>query len=192
LVPIGVLALTAVLVVGLVQAGDEGGDAKEATPRSFDLPAALGRLRGAPAPLASLHAQASDLLGGGRSAFERRVRALDGTPVVVNKWASWCGPCRFEFPFFQQLATDRGKEIAFVGLNSGDKTAAAKRFLGEYPLPFPSYEDPDEDIARALRAPTNYPVTIFLDRRGEIAKIHQGAYPSERALAEDVQRHARP
>ena len=52
---------------------------------------------------------------GGTDAFRRQLAALRGYPVVVNKWASWCGPCRFEFPFFQRLVTKRGKQVAFLG-----------------------------------------------------------------------------
>ncbi|MGH2996835.1 MAG: TlpA family protein disulfide reductase [Gaiellaceae bacterium] len=186
LIVLVVLGLTAVLAIGITQAGS---DEEVPASRPFDLDAALASLEGAPAPLASLHEQSSALLGGGDDAFEQRLRTLEGSPVVVNKWASWCGPCRFEFPFFQELATERGKQVAFLGLNSGDKTAAAERFLRRYPVPFPSYEDPDEKIARKLRAPTNYPVTIFIDDEGEIALVHQGAYRDKGALAADIDRY---
>jgi cytochrome c biogenesis protein CcmG, thiol:disulfide interchange protein DsbE len=185
---LGVVILTGVLVVGLSQAGDKGGD--PAAPEApFDLATAKRELAGAPAPLAALHAQSGELLGGGVPAFERRLAELKGHPVVINKWASWCNPCRAEFPAFQQLATERGKEVAFLGLNAGDSEQPARKFLGQYPVPFPSYEDPDEKIARELKAPANYPITLFLDARGKTAFIHQGGYTSEQQLAADVERY---
>jgi len=180
--------LTAVLVVGLKQAG---GSSDDAAPRAarFDLSAARKRLAGSPAPLAALHAQSAQLLDGGVPAFERRLAALKGTPVVVNKWASWCSPCRAEFPVFQRVATDRGREIAFLGVNAGDSTGPARQFLAQYPVPFPSYVDPDEKIARAIKAPANYPITVFVDARGKTAFIHQGGYSSERQLVADIDRY---
>ena len=180
------VALVAVLVIGLTQAGGsgapEGGE-------DFDLAAAQRELAGAPAPLAGLHAQANELLPGGPDAFEARMDELRGHPVVINKWASWCGPCRAEFPIFQQLATERGKEIAFLGVNARDKTPAAERFAAGYPVPYPSYEDPDERIARAIEAPANYPVTLFVDARGKTVFTHQGGYRTAADLEADIQEH---
>jgi cytochrome c biogenesis protein CcmG, thiol:disulfide interchange protein DsbE len=185
---LGVLILTGVLVVGLSQAGDDSAP-PAASQESFDLQAAQRELSGAPAPLASLHRQAGELLGGGVPAFERRLAQLEGHPVVINKWASWCGPCRSEFPIFQRLATERGKEVAFLGLNAGDSANPAREFLADYPVPFPSYEDPDEKIARELKAPANYPITLFVDADGKTAFIHQGQYTSKEQLAADVDRY---
>ena len=181
------LAVAAVLIVGLTQAGGDGGGG-DAAPR-FDLREAKRELAGAPGPLASLHAQSNALLPGGPKAFRKRLAALEGHPVVVNKWASWCGPCRTEFPFFQRQATVQGKKVAFIGVNSGDSTDPARRFLRATPLPFPSYLDPDEDIARTIRAPANYPITVFFDRRGTLTYVHQGGYSSESDLVDDMARY---
>jgi thiol-disulfide isomerase/thioredoxin len=187
---VGVVILTTVLVVGLTQAGgQQGAQPPDAAPEAYDLGAARERLRGAPAPLAALHAQSAKLLEGGVPAFERRLARLRGHPVVVNKWASWCNPCRAEFPAFQQLASERGHEIAFLGLNAGDSTQPARRFLAEFPVPFPSYVDPDERIARELEVPANYPVTVFIDARGETAFIRQGGYSTKEDLEADVDRY---
>lgn len=186
LIAIGVLAVAAVLVVGLTQAGSGGSET--GAPR-FDLGAAKQSLAGAPAPLAGLHAQSSELLDGGTRAFRRRMKALRGRPVVVNKWASWCGPCRTEFPAFQQLGTQLGKRVAFVGVNAKDNRADAAGFLEEFPLPFPSYIDPDEEIARDIGAPANYPITVFYDENGRRAFIHQGGYRDADHLRADVERY---
>ena len=186
LIVAGVVALTGVLVVGLLQAA---GKKTDATTAPFDLQSAKARLAGSPAPLAAHHAQSGQLLEGGVPAFRSRLRALRGHPVVINKWASWCNPCRAEFPAMQRAATDRGRTVAFVGLNSGDSRQPAKRFLASFPTPFPSYLDPDEAIARAIEAPANYPVTVFLDAKGKPAFIHQGAYRSSAAIETDIDRY---
>ena len=180
--------LAAVLVIGLTQAGG-GSDSPSGSAEPFDLRAARERLQGSPPPLAELHAQANQLLGGGRDAFEERLRELRGHPVVINKWASWCGPCRAEFPIFQNVATDRGREVAFLGVDGRDKRPAATSFLDRYPIPFPSYEDPDEDIARWLDVPANYPATVFVNADGEPVFTHQGGYRSEADLTADIERH---
>jgi cytochrome c biogenesis protein CcmG, thiol:disulfide interchange protein DsbE len=181
------VALAAVVVIGLIQAGAETSQPESKATTRVDAQRALA---GSPAPLASLHRQANQLLGGGEDAFDARIKSLDGYPVVVNKWASWCGPCRFEFPSFQTLGVKYGKRVGFVGLNAGDNRGDAMKFVKQFPVSYPSYEDPDEKIARSIRAPANYPITVYYDRRGEIAFVHQGGYPNEAALEADIKRYA--
>src|SRR5204863_9964663 len=122
----------AVPACGSGSGGSEGGKA----------PDYKQALAGAPKPLAQLYAQADQLLPGGADAFQQRLAELRGHPVVVNKWASWCGPCRGEMPWFQREAAANGKRIAFIGIDSRDSEAAAKQFLSEFPVPYPSYTDP--------------------------------------------------
>jgi cytochrome c biogenesis protein CcmG, thiol:disulfide interchange protein DsbE len=154
-------------------------------------PAQAAELAGAPAPLAALHEQSNELLGGGAKRFEQRVRALRGYPVVVNKWASWCGPCRFEFPFFQQQAGKRAKSVAFLGVNSDDNDGNAKKFLADFPVPFPSYKDPTLEVAATFNGVQAFPTTAFYDAKGDLAYVHQGGYASEAKLAADIERYAR-
>src|SRR4051812_40802946 len=185
LVVLAVVAVAAVVVIGLTQAG--GGSTRQQG--SFSLPEAKRELAGAPPPLAALHAQANELIGGGTAAFDERLTQLQGHPVVINKWASWCAPCQAEFPVFESVATKRGKEVAFLGVNGTDKDPAARKFLAKRPLPFPSYTDPDEDIAQHIKAPKNYPMTVFVDRDGKTAYIHAGPYKSDKQLNSDIDKY---
>ena len=91
------------------------------TPR----PSAPSRAR--PRPCAGSTRDRNKLLGGGADAFEERVEELRGYPVVVNKWASWCGPCRAEFPVFQKAAVQEARRIAFLGVDSNDNDDDARR-----------------------------------------------------------------
>jgi cytochrome c biogenesis protein CcmG/thiol:disulfide interchange protein DsbE len=186
-VPLAALAVLAVVVIGLIQAS--GGTKAEPLP-PFHLDRALADLRGAPAPLAALHAQHSQLLGGGTQAFERRLHGLRGHPVVINKWGSWCTPCRQEFPVFQHASTDLGKRVAFVGVDIIDNAGKARDFLRDFPLPYPSFSDPHGVISQAIHVPGGAaPITLFLDARGRTAFIHQGPYKSVAALKADVDRY---
>jgi cytochrome c biogenesis protein CcmG, thiol:disulfide interchange protein DsbE len=146
-------------------------------------------LAGSPPPLAALHREADKLLPGGLKAYEERLAALRGYPVVVNLWASWCGPCRFEFPTLQKVSARVGKRVAFLGVNSQDSNDAATTFLEEAPLPYPSYTDPDKAVFGSLRA-TGLPDTAFYDRQGKLAYLKQGPYSDPADLEADVQRYA--
>jgi thiol-disulfide isomerase/thioredoxin len=151
---------------------------------------AARELAHSPAPLAALHRQANALLPGGRTAFAARLAALRGRPIVVNKWASWCGPCTYEFPFFERTSVRYGHRVAFVGIDGGDETGNARAFLRKRWLSYPSYVDPHEQIARTVDAPNNYPITVYLDRSGKVAYVHQGEYRDEAQLVADIERYA--
>lgn len=147
-------------------------------------------LAGSPPALAALHAQGNRLLSGGLDSYEGRIAALHGYPVVVNVWASWCGPCRFEFPTLQKLSARYGKRVAFLGVNSQDSDDAARTFLSEAPVPYPSYTDPDKEIAHSIGADLGLPDTAFYDRRGELVNLKQGPYTESAELRADIERYA--
>jgi cytochrome c biogenesis protein CcmG/thiol:disulfide interchange protein DsbE len=180
-------ALLAAVAIAGCGGSDNGNPDSRLTPEQ-----AKTEIEGAPPQLAAIRSQANELLDGGTEAFDARLEQLRGTPVVVNKWASWCGPCRFEFPWFQSLAEKRGGQIAFLGVNSNDSSGAAKQFLGELPLPYPSYSDPDLNIAQELGGPPQaFPATAFYDRSGKLVYTHIGQYQDEAALIAEVDQYAR-
>lgn len=174
-------SLVAVIVTGC------GGHARSDAPPAQQVTSAF---HGSPPSLAALHSEANALLTGGPAAFKARLAALHGYPVVVNKWASWCGPCQSEFPVFQKVAVQFGRRVAFVGIDGKDPGDAGQVFLKKFPVTYPSYLDPGEDIARAIQAATFYPQTIYFDRQGKLVYDHAGAYVSNSALIKDIQRYA--
>jgi cytochrome c biogenesis protein CcmG, thiol:disulfide interchange protein DsbE len=146
-------------------------------------------LAGSPAQLAALHEQANQLLPGGVDAYEARIAALKGYPVVANAWASWCGGCRFEFPALQELSARYGKRVAFLGIDSEDSDEFAEDFLRENPVPYPSYADGDKAIADSLGG-RGLPRTAFYDSDGQLCYLKIGAYADEEALEADLERFA--
>jgi len=131
------------------------------------------------------------LRSGGKPAFQRELRELRGKPVVVNKWASWCSPCRAEFPFLARQAEQRKGKVAFLGVDAQDVESDAREFLREEPVPYPSYSDPEQDIAGLFNGKVAFPATAFYDRAGKLVYLKQGGYASERKLSEDIGRYAR-
>jgi thiol-disulfide isomerase/thioredoxin len=184
----GGVALLVLLAVGLVQLA--GSSRAPALPSKLSLAQMRARLVGSPAPLAALHAQADELLPGGLPAIRARLAGLHGQPVVINKWASWCVPCRSEFGAFQSASVAQGHEVAFIGIDSGEASRAdALAFLRTFPLSYPSYYDQSGQAGAAITDSTFTPVTVFYDRRGQ-EYIHQGPYPSQAKLEGDVRRYA--
>lgn len=181
LLAVGALALAVLLGTGC--GGSEGSESGGSHPNYAKA------LAGSPPALAALHKQANDLLPGGTDAYEKRIAALRGYPVVVNVWASWCGPCRFEFPVLQKLSARYGKKVAFLGVNSEDVDDAAATFLREEPVPYPSYTDPDKEIFESLDA-IGLPDTAFYNESGELVYLKQGPYAEDSELEEDVRRYA--
>jgi thiol-disulfide isomerase/thioredoxin len=185
---LGALAVVAMVAIGISQAGGVGGgDGKSAGGTCGEVPE---QLAGAPKPLADLHEQGCDLLDGGPAAFRARLAALRGYPIVVNVWASWCGPCRQEFPVFQHTSVSLGKRVAFVGLDSQDNDEDATKFLRRFPVAYPSYTDGDNKAAQIFGGVFGLPTTVFYSAAGKKQFVHAGPYRDEAALRRDIARYA--
>jgi thiol-disulfide isomerase/thioredoxin len=136
-------------------------------------------------------APSANFYPGGVDAFQKKIKEERGKPIVVNKWASWCPPCRLEFPFFKDQANERKGEVVFIGVNSQDNRGDAEAFLKEEPVPYKHFEDPKLEIAAAFNGVPAFPTTAFYDSRGKLAFVHQGGYAHEQDLVKDIDRYAR-
>ncbi len=143
-------------------------------------------LAGSPGALAAIHRQAGTLLGSA-SALRPRLASLRGYPVVINAWASWCPPCRSEFPLFAAASARYGKRVAFLGVDTNDAAGAARSFLSAHPVSYPSYQSSSADLSWLVNL-EGMPTTVFIDRSGHVTEIHASYYQTEATLDDDIQR----
>ena len=99
---------------------------------------------------------------------------LKGRIVLVNFWASWCGPCRKEMPLLEQLNRQyRTKGVTLVGVNVEPDSAAATDWLKATPVSFPILFDVDSKVSKLYQV-EGMPNTVILDRKGNVRYIHRG------------------
>lgn len=115
------------------------------------------------------------------ASFEALLQELEGTPVVVNVWASWCGPCRDEAPHLAAAHAELGDRVQFLGVDILDEREAARRFMREYGWTYPSVFDLPGAIRDDLGL-LGQPVTLFYDASGKLVSTWTGV------LDEDVLR----
>lgn len=115
-----------------------------------------------------------------------------GKVVVVNVWGSWCAPCRAEAPDLRRAAIEtRSRGVRFLGIDTRDNDAAARAFVREFDIPYPSLVDDDGSILLSLRdtVPAQaIPSTMVVDRRGRIAArvVGRVTYPTLTGLIDDL------
>ena len=105
------------------------------------------------------------LPSGDMATFEAVLAHLEGTPVVVNVWASWCGPCRDEAGHLSAAAKDHDGEVQFLGIDVLDNREPARDFITEFDWTYPSLFDADADIRDGLGY-VGQPETVFFDAEG--------------------------
>lgn len=169
----------AVLVAGLVAVG------LAQTPRTGDRgtppPRAVGdRARdAAPPAIRALYRRPGALLRLDRAAFASQLRRLRGRPVVLNRWASWCEPCRREFPLLARASVRHAGRVAFLGLGVRDDAAALERFAREHPTVYPHVFDPRDRLGRSVGAGGTLPSTVVLDATGRAVAERTGELTSD-------------
>jgi len=102
---------------------------------------------------------------------------LRGQVVMINFWASWCGPCREEMPLLEQIY-QRYEPLGFtlLGINVEENPADGQAFLKERPVTFKVLYDPENGISK-LYDVVAMPSTVLIDRKGNIRFLHYGYKP---------------
>ncbi len=102
-----------------------------------------------------------------------------GGPVLINLWASWCGPCKYEAPELQRAyEAYKDKGVVFVGVALQDTVESSTAFIKRFGWTFPAGPDDTGDIMKAYRAMA-IPMTYIVDAKGFVTYIHIGAINEE-------------
>jgi thiol-disulfide isomerase/thioredoxin len=118
-----------------------------------------------------------------------RLAGLRGTPLVINVWAQWCGPCRDEAPYLAEAAALTADQVQFLGIDYVDpRPELAVEFAEAAGWRYPHLVDPDKAIAPDLRI-VGPPQTIFVDADGRITHRHPGPLISTEQLTELIHTH---
>ena len=112
-----------------------------------------------------------------RGGGEVSLADLRGEVVMINFWATWCGPCRQEMPLLDELYS-RYQRVGFslLGVNIDDDSGKAMNMVAELGVSFPVLFDAQKDVSR-LYAVDAMPVTVILDREGTVRHVHEGYKP---------------
>lgn len=104
-----------------------------------------------------------------------------GKVMIVDFWASWCGPCKASFAAYNELLTKYGsKGLVIVGINIDNDPEKAKEFLGENPASFHIASDPNKKVAAKYNLPT-MPTAYIIGRSGDILYTHAGYHEGDLA-----------
>lgn len=126
------------------------------------------------AALPAIGARAPDFVLNSDTGRNVRLSELRGEVVLINFWATWCGPCRQEMPQLGRLyAQYRDAGFTLLGVNIDDKRANAEAMVKKLGVHFPTLFDNDKRVARLYDVDT-MPATLLVDRDGRVRYVHRG------------------
>ena len=112
-----------------------------------------------------------------------KLASFKGKPIVLNFWATWCGPCRAEIPSLVELQTKYnadGTDVVILGVSVDDPVEKLKPYAAQMKMNYPVLVgNGREDVQDAFGPLWGIPVTVFIDRDGRIAKKHSGIASKE-------------
>jgi thiol-disulfide isomerase/thioredoxin len=153
----------------LLAVGCTGGDEDAPAPR---IPAGNATVA------ALLPTDAAELPEFDLSRYESLIAQLEGTPVLVNFWGSWCAPCRDEAPHLAAAHAEFGDRVQFLGVDILDARGSARTFMREAGWTYPSVFDPPGAIRDGLGL-LGQPVTLFYRADGELVDRWVGPIPAK-------------
>ncbi len=181
------LAAVLVVVATLATACSDNGMTPNPTPRESESLPPIGTAD-CPAPEELLTPAQAKAAPGDRlpdltlpcigSARTVALRAIGGTPTVLNVWASWCLPCRKEMPAVQGLHATAGERVRFLGVNVADNESAARSTIQSTGIAYASVRSEGRRMLQALRVP-GPPITLFVDARGTLVHRAVGELTAE-------------
>ncbi|MCP3857516.1 MAG: TlpA family protein disulfide reductase [Actinomycetia bacterium] len=170
--------LAAIVVAGSILWPDDGTD-EAATAGNGGLGNALANRRDIGDPVT---AEDFEMFDGSTATFAD----FEGKPLVVNFFASWCGPCRAEMPDFQAVHEDMGEDVTFIGFAFQDREEDARALIDKTGVTYALATDPGQ--FQASFGGIALPTTAFVDENGRIIDVHSGPLDQD-GLKESIAEH---
>jgi len=126
----------------------------------------------------------------GKSAPEFTLKSVDGSAIslsdfrgkkiILNFWATWCEPCKFEIPFFQEIYSEQtGNNVVVIAVDVKENAATVQDYANSKSLTFPILLDTDAKVVQKYCLPGALPITLFIDAEGTIKARKIGAFRSQ-------------